>query len=301
VESNRAVFGTSRRGHVRMTLSIDEKLHSEAPTVVIEAAAGYGKTTKAAAYACEAAERLDSGRVLLLSHTHAACGEFHRKCKSESGRKKVDVETCDSFCLKVIGTYAAPLGLPIPLDARLGRADNCVPFAELSKKACQLLKRAPTVAKVIARHYPIIILDEHQDASLSQHESVNLLREIGGARLRFFGDPMQAIHVNNAGDYVDFNRLWSESAERDRLETPHRWSEAPDLGEWIGECRSRLRVGDPILLRDAPQSVQIHLETNLAGRKRYIDAKRASWLIHSFLSDSSASAALLIWNDPSST
>lgn len=175
-----------------MTREVDAKLHSEAPVVMIEAAGGCGKTTKAAKYPGEAAERLTSGKVLLLSHTHAACGEFQRKCAALG--RKIDVETCDSFFLKAIGAYAQPLGLPSPIESHLGRPADGIPFSALSEKAVELFRRAPTVARAVAAHYPVIVLDEHQDASVHQHEAVRLLREIGNAHLRIFGDPMQAIH-----------------------------------------------------------------------------------------------------------
>jgi hypothetical protein len=110
-----------------MTREVDEKLHSAAPVVVIEAAGGCGKTTKAAKFAREAAARLSAGKVLLLSHTHAACGEFQRRCAALG--KKIDVETCDSFCLKAVGAYARPLGLPSPIESHLGRAGGGIPFA----------------------------------------------------------------------------------------------------------------------------------------------------------------------------
>jgi hypothetical protein len=59
-----------------VTQSLVDLLHSDAPLVVIEAAAGCGKTRTAAKFAKEMSSRLDHQRVLLLSHTHGACGEF---------------------------------------------------------------------------------------------------------------------------------------------------------------------------------------------------------------------------------
>src|SRR5689334_5027111 len=111
-------------------MSLLDKLHSDAPCVIVEAPAGCGKTWTAAKYAREASDRLQTGRVLLLSHTHAACGEFQKRC---GGREsKVDIETCDSFCHKVIAPYAGALGLPSPIAAHLGRQSNGIPFTELS-------------------------------------------------------------------------------------------------------------------------------------------------------------------------
>lgn len=64
-------------------------LDSDAPLVVIEAPAGCGKTYQGAGCAGRAASKLETGRVLILTHTHAACGAFakatreaHRKSRS---------------------------------------------------------------------------------------------------------------------------------------------------------------------------------------------------------------------------
>lgn len=274
-----------------MTREVDEKLHSDAPVVVIEAAGGCGKTTKAAKYANEAAERLTSGKVLLLSHTHAACGEFQRKCAALG--RKIDVETCDSFCLKVISAYAQPLGLPSPIESHLGRADGGISFSTLSEKAVELFRRAPTVARAVAAHYPVIVLDEHQDAGIHQHETVSLLREIGNARLRIFGDPMQAIHPGNDNGYVDWDALWGAADDRGFLEEPHRWARACELGKWIMASRAALKAGNPVSLRDAPACVTTISHNALAGRERFRDVKTASREVHAFLNGAPDSAAIL--------
>lgn len=274
-----------------MTREVDEKLHSDAPVVMIEAAGGCGKTTKAAKYAREAAVRLTSGKVLLLSHTHAACGEFQRKCATLD--KKIDVETCDSFCLKAIGAYARPLGLPWPIESHLDRSDRGIPFAALSKKAAELFHRAPTVARAVATHFPVIVLDEHQDASVFQHDVVRLLREIGGSNLRIFGDPMQAIHPASDNGYVDWNAAWASADATGSLNEPHRWADAAELGDWIMACRSALRAGNPICLRDAPACVSANSYNGLAGRERFRDVPVASREVHGFLDGAPGSAAVL--------
>jgi DNA helicase-2/ATP-dependent DNA helicase PcrA len=274
-----------------MTREVDVKLHSEAPVVAIEAAGGCGKTTKAAKYAREAGARLSSGKVLLLSHTHAACGEFQRKCAAID--KKIDVETCDSFFLKVIGAYAQPLGLPSPMESHLGKPDGGIPFAVLSEKAAELFRRAPTVARAVAAHYPVVVLDEHQDASIHQHDAVKLLREIGNTHLRIFGDPMQAIHPANDNGYVDWNAVWAEADDTGTLEEPHRWSDAPELGEWIMASRAALKAGKPVSLRDAPGCVSAITHNNLAGRERFRDVPTASREVHGFLNGAPDSAAVL--------
>jgi len=263
-----------------VTDPVDSLLHSAAPLVVIEAAAGCGKTWTAAKFAKEMSGRLERQRVLLLSHTHAACGEFHRRC--EGAGLRVDVETCDSFALKVVAPYAAALGLPVPLEPVIGRAGG-VSFGALSAKAVELLRRAPTVARLIAARYPVIILDEHQDASLAQHELATILMQVGGARLRIFGDPMQALHRGDGEHYVDWDALWAGCDDRAELTEPRRWPEAPELGTWVTAARATLRRGGAVTMRDAPRAVELLSANQLAGRQRFKDPQRAAKLLHNFL------------------
>ncbi|MCP8939930.1 AAA family ATPase [Alsobacter sp. SYSU M60028] len=264
-------------------------LHSDAPLVVVEAAAGCGKTWTAAKFAKEMSARLTYERVLLLSHTHGACGEFHRRCVGPGLR--IDVETCDSFALKVVGPYAAALGLPYPFDHLVGRPG--LPFETIRAKAVDLVQRSPTVARLISARYPVIILDEHQDASLSQHQLVMTLMTVGGSRLRVFGDPMQALHSGSREDYVDWDTLWASCSDRWQLTEPKRWNEAPELGKWITAARTKLKAGGSIGLHDAPSEVRVRPETGLAGRKKLKNPRLAGEILHAFLDDGHGRAAVI--------
>lgn len=51
-------------------------LRSTAKLVVVEAPAGCGKTYQGGNYARDIAGEIGDGRVLILTHTHAACGVF---------------------------------------------------------------------------------------------------------------------------------------------------------------------------------------------------------------------------------
>jgi DNA helicase-2/ATP-dependent DNA helicase PcrA len=163
----------------------------------------------------------------------------------------------------------------------------------LGEKAAELFRRAPTVARAVAAHYPVIVLDEHQDASVHQHEAVRLLREIGAAQLRIFGDPMQAIHPANDDGYVDWDAVWAASDDTGSLKEPHRWADAPELGEWIMVGRAALKAGNPVSLRDAPACVSPVSYNALAGRERFRDVPAASREVHGFLNGAPDSAAVL--------
>jgi hypothetical protein len=272
-----------------VTRSLDDLLHSDAPLVVIEAAAGCGKTWTAAKFAKEMSARLSHQRVLLLSHTHGACGEFHRRCVGPGLR--IDVETCDSFALKVVGPYAAALGLPYPFDHLVGRAG--LPFETIRTKAADLVQRSPTVARLISARYPVIILDEHQDASRTQHRLVMTLMTVGGSRLRVFGDPMQALHSGSGEGYVDWDALWAGCSDRCELTEPKRWAEVPELGNWITAARKTLKAGGSVGLRGAPSEVRVRTETGLAGRKKFKNPRLAGKILRAFLDDGRGRAVVI--------
>jgi DNA helicase-2/ATP-dependent DNA helicase PcrA len=263
-----------------VNVAVDVLLHSEAPLVVIEAAAGCGKTWTAAKFAKEMSSRLTNQRVLLLSHTHAACGEFHRRCEGHGLR--VDVETCDGFALKVVGSYASALGLPLPLQNMVGRAGG-VSFATLALKAVELVRRSPSVARLISAQFPVVILDEHQDASNAQHELVMTLMRAGGSRLRIFGDPMQALHHGSDNEFVDWEALWRNCPNRLELTDPRRWAETPALGAWVTAARAVLKSGGALHMKDAPSEVKVRITTGLAGRKKLKDHKVGREILHGFL------------------
>ena len=60
----------------------DSGLRSQAPLVVVEAPAGCGKTHQCADYAPEMAAAGNVTRLLILTHTHAACSMFSNRTKA---------------------------------------------------------------------------------------------------------------------------------------------------------------------------------------------------------------------------
>jgi AAA domain/UvrD-like helicase C-terminal domain len=273
-----------------VTMPVDTLLHSEAPLAVIEAAAGCGKTWTAAKFAREMSARLERQRVLLLSHTHAACGEFHRRC--EGSGLQIDIDTCDSFALKVVGPYACALGLPFPLANAIGRKGG-VSFESLNTKAVELVRRSPIVARMISAQYPVIILDEHQDASIPQHELAMTLMRVGGSKLRIFGDPMQALHNGDGDQFVDWDALWTGCGDRLEMTEPRRWPEAPELGKWITAARTTLRSGDALRMRNAPPEVEVRKTEGLAGRNKFQDPQLAGNIVRGFLDDGPGRAVII--------
>lgn len=75
--------------------AVAKLLRSREPLVIIEAAAGCGKTYQGAAYAQGLVGSLDDGRLLILTHTHAACSVFAERTKTAGSR--VEIKTMCVF------------------------------------------------------------------------------------------------------------------------------------------------------------------------------------------------------------
>jgi len=248
--------------------SVRAALRSDAPLVVVEAPAGCGKTHQGADYAREKAGAIGSGRLLILTHTHAACSVFSDRTKTVGSR--VEIRTIDSAIAHIASAYHPGLGLPADIPGWV-RQRGEEGYPELALKVAALLKRHPTIAASLTQRYPVIICDEYQDSSGDQHSVVMALLD-QGAWLRMFADPMQNIFaeraVAGACPPCDWNELTGQAQAFERLDTPHRWSTAcPDLGLWTLKARSALMAGGKVDLRSGlPLSVNVVLAENQAHK-----------------------------------
>lgn len=269
-----------------------EALRSEIRNVVVTAPAGCGKTFEACRYACEAAAQLSSDqRVLFLAHTNAAVQEFVMRTRRESQR--VHAATIDSFCLDVLIPYASRLGLPAPLQHHVGHGQDSVSFRSLSSHVAQLFRRSPSIARLYADQYPVVILDEHQDASPNQHEVVELIAAAGKVRVRAFGDPMQAIYGDEDEPAVDWPSVEQGADTITELDEPQRWAEAKELGEWILAARNRLRLNRTLPPPSGGTAVIFHSLDMSDPGFRTAASKELSRLIHKLLGECDGSLAVL--------
>lgn len=241
-------------------------LRSTLPLVLVEAPAGCGKTFQGVQYARDLLSSLTAGRLLILTHTHAACDVFAHRTHGLGGR--VEIRTIDSLITQIAGVYHRTLDLPADVTAWAYQNEGAG-FHELAVKVEALLTRAPAIAMTLATRYPYVICDEHQDSSRAQHGIIMAIHK-AGARLRIFGDPMQMIY-GGAKERQDADRRWAElQAVADMhagLDTPHRWHEAQELGDWILESRASLKAGRDIDLRgDLPRGLTVIRADNRANR-----------------------------------
>jgi DNA helicase-2/ATP-dependent DNA helicase PcrA len=228
-------------------------LRSAAKLVVVEAPGGCGKTYQGASFASDVCPTLGPGRLLILTHTHAACDVFGDRTRGLTG---LEIRTIDSLIGVIAEAYPEP-------GVMLGALPD---YDRNSRWAAVLLKRSPFIADMLARRYPMVICDEHQDASPEQHAVVEALLG-AGAKVRAFFDPMQRIYGAGADD----ERLAAFQAAADvseSLDVPHRWNGGgEDLGAWILENRKRLAVGGKLRLTGAlPRGLSVMIADNTAQR-----------------------------------
>ena len=241
-------------------------LDSSAPLVSIEAPAGCGKTFQGAGYARRVASGLGRGQVLILTHTHAACGVFAKETR-ESARK-VEIKTIDSLIVQVASAYHRSLGFPAD-PAVWARQNSPDGFAVIASRVSKLLANNPMIGRALADRYPVLIGDEHQDSSADQHDIMMAFLR-AGAHLRVFGDPMQRIYGSRAQAAIDADRSrWDGlkgAGAYAELENPHRWREgSPELGQWILDARHALKDGRPIdLTGQLPQGLTVLFAENIA-------------------------------------
>jgi DNA helicase-2/ATP-dependent DNA helicase PcrA len=239
-------------------------LRSNERLVLIEAPAGCGKTYQGAAYAKDIASAIGHGRLLILAHTHAACGVFAARTKNAG--TNVEIKTIAGLIAQIAAAYHQPLGLPA--TASWVWQDDGRGFEIMADKVAAFLAYQPMVATALARRYPVVICDEHQDSSAAQHRVVMSLHR-AGSLLRIFGDPLQRIYrAKSASEERAAVERWNtlkREACCEKLSFPHRWQDGcPELGKWILEARERLEGAQPIdLSRRWPASLQIITADNI--------------------------------------
>ncbi len=250
--------------------TVAKLLRSNRPLVVIEAPAGCGKTHQGAALARDIARSLGHGRLLILTHTHAACSVFAER--TTGAGSKVEIRTIDALIAQIATSYHKTLDLPANVSAWAWQ-DNGKGFETMATKVATFLNCQPMVARVLACRYPFIICDEHQDSTADQHSIVMALHQ-GGATLRVFGDPLQRIHGVRTDKAAREDRGRWESLKSQaafgKLEYPHRWDKGcSELGRWVLSARKSLEDGQPIdLTASLPVSLCVLMGDNSSPQPR---------------------------------
>lgn len=131
-------------------------------------------------------------------------------------------------------------------------------FDDLGALFWRLLERFPVVERAYLIRYPVVIGDEHQDASALQDA---LVRRLGTVRLTVLADPMQLIHGFRGARVERLDRHRDECDEALTLTTPHRWHGSDHLAVWLLGVRARL-MGEEA---DVARPAQLHVAVTNAA------------------------------------
>lgn len=209
--------------------------------VSVMAPAGCGKTELIAR-----AVRVDTGRQLVLTHTHAGVNALRRRMQRlrvPSGR--YSIETIDGWALKLASSYP---GLAQAPNLQSVQGDD---WHTVREAATRLLGYA-SIHAIVSASYDGVYVDEYQDCGLQQHHLLTRLATIVPTRV--LGDPLQGVFSFSGNECVDWDvHVTSVFPELMRLCTPHRWTGGnEDLGRWLLRLRECIYEDRSVDLSKAP-------------------------------------------------
>ena len=186
---------------------------------------------------------------LVLTHTTAGVAALKQRLKRLGvPSKNYVVSTIDGWALHVAKVF------PISCVIHSAPENPNVFYPEL-RRAVGAYIHSGNIADVIRASYSRLLVDEYQDCDVDQHYLVCSLLELLPTVV--FGDPMQCI--------FDFNSpmpSWELDVKVEfpvisELITPWRWinAGAPELGQWVLNCRDLLLNGLAVDLSNCPNHV----------------------------------------------
>lgn len=187
---------------------------------------------------------------LVLTHTTAGVAALKKRLKRLGvPSKNYVVSTIDGWALRIANMFPASCNI-------LTTPENSNEFyPELRSKVNSYIS-AGNLTTIIRSSYSRLFVDEYQDCNVQQHALICSLSEILPTIV--FGDPMQCI-FNFKGQIMP---SWDSDVITNFpviavLDTPWRWinAGAPELGQWILNCRDLLLNGQSIDLLSCPSYV----------------------------------------------
>lgn len=112
-------------------------------------------------------------------------------------------------------------------------------YDDLAYYSWLLVDRSATLRRLWRHKYPVVILDEYQDASPLQAAIVERLAGSDG-RLYAFADPLQQIYTWRDASKQRLADFRSNGASEHRLTTLHRYRHRPGLRRWMEQVRNVL-------------------------------------------------------------
>ncbi len=177
------------------------------------------------------------------------------------------------------------------------RAQNragLIAFGDLGYYFWQLLEQFPVLERAAHEAYPVVIADEHQDASALQDAVVRRLSADG--RLIMFADDLQLIHGWRGADETRLIRHRQEAESVIELRTSHRWADEGRLGAWLLHVRNRFLGRDGDLAVDRPDGVEILRYPTMHHRYRQAFPYIAGAAARALEAGSGAVVILCPWN-----
>ncbi|WP_306015852.1 UvrD-helicase domain-containing protein [Oceanicaulis sp. MMSF_3324] len=192
--------------------------------------------------------------VLILTHTNAGVAALrNRFAKLGVAPSKFRLSTLDGWGLRMLHAFPMRSGI----DSRhLLLKSPKYDYPAMREGVLNIL-RGQHLNDLLNSNYSMLIVDEYQDCSPAQHETVVLLAE--QLKTVVLGDPLQAIFDFTPEGVVDWEHDVSEAfPEIGTLDRPWRWVLAgnEELGAWLLEVRRELLKGNKIDLRNSPDCVE---------------------------------------------
>ena len=204
------------------------------------APAGFGKTHTIAKCLKQTEE---SGKSLVLTHTHAGVATLKEKIRKEG----VDplsyvVTTITSYAQKFVLSFYTGDDIPPQEDDK-----NYYPFT--IENAAKILAIKP-ILRILSDSYIALYVDEYQDCTKKQHELILLISK--SIPTHILGDPLQAIFGFNepSVDMDDPSQMQDFYQHKYQLDTPFRWLKGGDegLGNDLKNLRKHLERRERIVL-----------------------------------------------------
>jgi hypothetical protein len=200
--------------------------------------AGAGKT-HLVAHLIHALSR-DGGRALLLTHTNAGVDAMRRRLRALGAMRSARVRTISGWSLDLIGRLPQLSGMSVGAEPEWELSRS---YVEAATRAVQ----AEAVQEVLRASYDVILVDEYQDCTITQHR---LVRSLSAALpLAVFGDPLQALFAFDADGPPNWAEVERVFPPVHVPSAPHRWLQTNHrLGYWLVSIREPLQRGEPIAL-----------------------------------------------------
>ena len=189
--------------------------------------AGCGKTELVASLAAATQER--GSRTLVLTHTNAGVSTIRKRLDVFGARSSTTVRTIDSWSRAKVHAYPKMSGL-----ASHEEEDNGWSTVHIAARR-QL--NHEVLQGVIEASYALIVVDEYQDCSVTQHELVQALAKISPVVI--LGDPMQSIYGFGDNELVDWQDVVEAFPQFQYPVEAWRWKRSnPELGVFLMKARN---------------------------------------------------------------